>query len=242
MSEIEFVEESDVRLIKVSGSDDDIAMAAWVSFSGDDEERLKDRKRVKGLINFLKREEHNSPFEHVTFTFRCTAPIFEIREHFRHRSAAYNEQSARYTKFEPAFYLPSLERPMIQGGKAGAYKFTKAEEWKAKIVRGVITTASISAWRSYCYLVDELGVAKEIARMILPVNIMSNFYVTVSARNLMHFLDLRTSEQALYEIRDVAGKMEEIFAKELPYTYEAWKSKQTLWDEFVEWKKGRDVA
>lgn len=242
MSTIKFVENSEVRLIKVSGSDDDVAMAAWVSFSGDDEERLKDRTRVKKLIAFLKREEHNSPFEHVVFTFRITAPIFVIREVFRHRSSAYNEQSGRYTVFEPVFYLPGEDRPMIQQGKAGAYSFTKAEEWKAKITRGVITNVTSVAWRGYKYLIDEVGIAKEVARMLLPVNLMSTYYVTISARNLMHFLDLRTSEQALYEIREVADKMEEIFAKELPMTYEAYESKKSLWLEFMEWKKNRDAA
>jgi thymidylate synthase (FAD) len=242
VTEIQYVPNSTVKLIKVSGSDDDVAMAAWVSFSGDDEERLQDRNRVKKLIAFLKREEHNSPFEHVVFTFRITAPIFVIREVFRHRSSAYNEQSGRYTEFEPVFYLPSEERPMIQEGKAGAYRFNKAEEWKAKLVRGVIVSVSNAAWAGYKYMIDELGVAKEVARMILPVNLMSTYYVTISARNLMHFLDLRTSEQALFEIREVADKMEEIFAKELPFTYDAYQSKKTLWSEFMEWKKSRSAT
>jgi thymidylate synthase (FAD) len=242
--EVEFLESpSTVDLISFTGLGDDmVALSAWVSFNADDEKRLENRKQVRGLIRFLRRENHMTPFEHSIFTFRVTCPIFTARELFRHRSAAYNEQSGRYTIFEPKFYLPAMDRPAHQEGKAGAYKFSKAPEWKMKAARGAITSVTKVAWKAYEYMVYDLGIAKEVARMVLPVNLMTTFYVTMSARNLMHFLELRTSEQALYEIRDPAHKMEEFFKKEMPLTHEAWVSKNQEWAEFQEWKQQKEAA
>ena len=218
-----FVEESTIELVQSSMSDDMVAMAAWVSFNKADEARLDDRERVAGLINFLMKNRHMSPFEHGQITVFIKAPIGVVREWHRHRTQSYNEQSGRYTIFEGEFYLPPVDRPMIQEGKTGAYKFVKAEEWKAKIVRGIITQATSASWRAYEFLIG-FGIAKEVARWVLPVNLMTKYYATMNPRNLMQFLDLRTDPQALEEIRLLAGQLEEIFAKEMPLTYAAWKS------------------
>lgn len=220
-TEFEFVTQPTAQLVKSSASDDDVAMAAWVSFGADDAEKLQDRKRVGGLINFLMRERHLSPFEHSTFTFKIDCPLFVAREFHRHRTMAYNEVSGRYTEMKPRFYIPSQKRPVVQQGKAGTYTFVEDSSLNF-LAEACLRQSSIDAYSDYEEMLKH-GIAKEVARMALPLNLMTQFYATVNARNLMHFLGLRTSPQALYEIRDVAEQMEEHFEYTMPLTYAAWK-------------------
>lgn len=220
MTEIEFVSESTVELIQSNASDEMVAMAAWVSNNLVSEERLQDTAKVQGLIKFLYREKHLSPFEHGQFTFKITTPIFVAREFHRHRTQSYNEMSGRYTTMIPQFYVPDYDRPTIQSGKIGAYTFVADEPAGQQYTIGLIKGNSERAWLQYQEL-RESGVANEVARMVLPVNIMTQFYATVNPRNLMAFLDLRTADQALYEIRDVANKMASIFEKQMPMTARA---------------------
>ena len=212
----------DVDLINFMGGDDSVAMSAWVSFGADSEERLADRGKVAGLINFLYRNEHMTPFESSVFTFRIGTPIFVTREIQRHRSASYNEWSGRYAEMVPEFYLPRSDRPLKQEGKPGAYYFVRGtqEQYDAVATRQEFVVES--AWSAYQ---DQLsmGVAKEVARNCLPLSTYTRFYVTMNARNLMHFLSLRTADNALYEIREVAGAMEKHLEEKMPMTYEAYK-------------------
>lgn len=221
MTEVEFVTKASATLVQSNATDDMVAMAAWVSFDRDSEERLNDKGRMKGLINFLMREKHMSPFEHGSFTFKIDCPIFVAREFHRHRTMAYNEVSGRYTEMKPRFYLPGDSRPVVQQGKAGQYTFV-TDETKLTLAQSEIKMAVESSWETYQYMLKH-GVAKEVARMALPVNLMTQFYATVNPRNLMHFLGLRTSPQALYEIRQVAEDMEKVLAEQMPMTYAAWK-------------------
>lgn len=223
---IEFVNESTVELIQSNASDEMVAMAAWVSNNLVSEERLKDTKKVQGLINFLYREKHMSPFEHGQFTFKITTPIFVAREFHRHRTQSYNEMSGRYTEMPPMFYVPSSERPVVQSGKIGAYTFLEDSELNTAI-REEIIEGSEEQYSRYLRL-KEMGAANEVARMVLTINIMTQFYATVNPRNLMQFLDLRHADQALYEIREVAAKMEDIFAQQMPMTYNAYKTPSGL--------------
>lgn len=217
---VEFVSESTVELIQSNATDEMVAMAAWVSNNLVSEERLKDTKKVQGLINFLYREKHMSPFEHGQFTFKITTPIFVAREFHRHRTQSYNEMSGRYTEMPPMFYVPSLDRPMVQSGKIGEYTFVEDRELSVEVIRELIE-GSEDQYARYLRL-KELGAANEVARMALTVNIMTQFYATVNPRNLMQFLDLRDADQALYEIREVAGKMAHIFENTMPLTHGAW--------------------
>jgi len=221
MTEIEFVTKPSATLVQTNASDEMVAMAAWVSFDRDSEERLEDKTRMNGLINFLMREKHMSPFEHGSFTFKIDCPIFVAREFHRHRTMAYNEVSGRYTEMKPRFYIPSGHRPVVQQGKAGQYTFANDEALAEKSVAHIAKSTAI-AWQEYKIML-EAGIAKEVARMALPNNLMTQFYATVNPRNLMHFLGLRTSEQALYEIREVAYDMEVALQKSMPMTYMAWK-------------------
>lgn len=235
---IEYSSEVDVELIKTNASDDDVALAAWVSNGLDDVERLADKKKVKGLINFLYRESHLSPFEHGSFTFKVDCPIFVTREFQRHRTWSYNEVSGRYTELKPKFYIPASERPVIQQGKIGNYYFTPgSDEQYVQMVTRKKQTIEL-AWNNYQEQLD-LGIAREVARDELPVGIYTQFYATANPRNVMQFLTLRTAPNALYEIRAVANKIEKHFAEAMPLTYEAFRNSRN--DQARDYKKAYEL-
>jgi len=123
--EIIFRDDMSVELVKSSASDADVIWAARVSTAGDKslEDVGADATKSEGLINYLARERHGSPFEHTSMTFFVPAPIFVFREFMRHRIASYNEESGRYRELKPVFYIPSKDRKLVQIGKAGAYTF-----------------------------------------------------------------------------------------------------------------------
>lgn len=219
---MEFVNESTVELVQTNASDDLVAKAAWVSFDSDKAERLQNRAGVEGLIKFLLKNKHMSPFEHGQFTFKVTTPLFVRSEHHRHRTQAYNEISGRYTKYDMQFYMPPGDRPLVQQGKPGRYHFVAGSNEQQEITQSSIEQVTQTAVDNYNYMLDQ-GVAKEVARMVLPPNLITSYYATVNPRNLMHFLDLRLDPTALHEIRDVARKMEAYFAQAMPLTYNAYK-------------------
>jgi len=221
MGEVTFRSDMTVNLIEAMASDEAVVRAARVS-SGSRGSLEAD----KGLINYLMRDRHGSPFEHNAFTFYIEAPIFVFREFQRHRIASYNEESARYKELEPVFYIPNGDRKLIQRGKPGAYKFGEGTEEQVFLTKTELETHSSEAYLSYKYLLDE-GIAREVARMCLPVNIYSSMYVTINARSLMNFLSLRSLEQGKFpsfpqaEIAMVADEMENYFSNRMPETYEA---------------------
>lgn len=223
MSDLEFVTECGVTLVDAMASDNMVAMAAWVSNGGDDEARLEDQKKVKGLINFLYKNKHMSPFEHGQFIFKVDVPLFVAREFQRHRTFSYNEVSGRYTQMAPRLYLAPRERPLIQEGKMGAYTFVRgSDDQYALYLREKQVSASEDITRYERLL--EAGIAKEVARTELPLSLMTQFYATCNPRNLMQFLTLRNDKHALKEIRDVAVKMEKVLQEHMPYTYEAYRT------------------
>lgn len=174
----------------------------------------------KMLIKFLIREGHGSPFEHVVFRFRVTTPIFVAREWMRHRIGSFNEISARYTKVTPSFYIPAAEAVRKQVGKPGAYSFEKLDDG------GKTTAIMMDAYqRAYQYYEEllDLGVARELARTVLPVGMVTQFIWTVNLRSLTNFLSLRTAPNALYEIRQEALEIEQCFKEACPVAYEAWE-------------------
>jgi len=224
---VKFSSDMTVELVKHSASDDDVAFAARVSTLGERAKDSSDPQSLEGLINFLMRERHGSPFEHSIFTFYVKAPIFVWREHMRHRIASYNEESGRYRVLEPEFYVPSRDRKLLQFGKAGQYDFKDGNDNQHYLVNKNFTDVCIHAYRAYCEML-EFDVAKEVAREILPLNIYSSAYVTMNARALMNFLSLRTkSDDSKYpsypqfEISQVADQYEAIFAELMPLTHDA---------------------
>ena len=221
MNAILFRSDVTVQLVDSNASDKSVAMSARISTGGASVDEAKDA----GLINYLMRDRHGTPFEHNSFTFRIEAPIFVFREFMRHRIASYNEESGRYKELDPVFYVPDVERKLIQIGKTGAYEFVEGNDEQYKTTYACIRENSVQAY-SYYQDMLEAGVAREVARMVLPVNLYSSMYVTMNARALMNFLSLRTkrddSKFPSYpqrEIEMVAEKMEEIFAEKMPVTH-----------------------
>jgi thymidylate synthase (FAD) len=229
--EIVFREDMSVELVKSSASDADVIWAARVSTAGDKslEDVGGDASKSEGLINYLARERHGSPFEHTSMTFFISAPIFVFREFMRHRIASYNEESGRYRELKPVFYIPSKERKLVQIGKAGAYTFVDGTPEQYEITVKSIKETCVLAYENYQKMLDA-GVAREVARAVLPVTLYSSMYVTMNARALMNFLSLRTAREGSHfpsypqrEIEMVAEKMEAEFAKLMPITYGAFQ-------------------
>ena len=235
MSDIIFRSDVTVELVRSSASDSDVLFAARVSTQGEQTlesaaahtDASEDEKRSKGLINYLMRDRHGSPFEHNSMTFYVQAPIFVFREFQRHRIASYNEESGRYKELSPVFYVPGPERNLIQVGKTGAYEFLPGSAEQIALVEQESRTSSKQAYESYQRML-EAGVAREVARIVLPLNIYSSMYVTMNSRALMNFLSLRTSREGTHfpsfpqrEIEMCAEKMEDFWAELMPYTYEA---------------------
>jgi thymidylate synthase (FAD) len=173
-----------------------------------------------GLIRFLLRERHGTPFEHNAFRFHVRCPIFVAREWFRHRWGSFNEFSMRYARASDDFYVPEPGDVRSQVGKPGAYSFESVEPDVAEQAREELETVYATAFDAYERLV-ELGVARELARAVLPVGAYTEFYWTVNARALMNFLSLRAAESAQREIRRYAEACETFFAEQMPVTYAA---------------------
>lgn len=207
-----------VRLDGVMADDLSVVNAARVSF-GKRKVELDDGD--VSLINFLMRERHGTPFEHNSFRFHVRCPIFVAREWFRHRIGSFNEFSARYSEVPEDFWVPKMEDVRTQIGKPGSYTFKPTEEDVAKDAIWHIETAYEKAYSSYRAMITD-GVAKELARIVLPMGTYTEFYWTVNARSLMNFLSLRTASTAQSEIRDYAFEVENMFEQHMPVTYEAW--------------------
>lgn len=204
-----------VTLVDSMGDDARVAAAARVSTGRESGESA-------GLIRFLMREKHGSPFEHVVMTVRVEAPIFVMREAQRHRTLSFNEESGRYKHLDPVFYVPAADRNLVQAGKAGQYTFEQGTIGQHKRVVSRLHYAANEAYEMYEDMLSE-GIAREVARMCLPVNIYSSAYVTGNARAWMKFLELRGSAHAQEEIRMMAAGVEQAFASLWPETHGAFQ-------------------
>jgi thymidylate synthase (FAD) len=206
-----------VRLDEAMADDLSVVNGARVSFA---RHKTEMEDSDAGLIRFLMRERHGTPFEHNAFRFHIRAPIFVAREWFRHRVGSFNEFSMRYAKATDDFYVPAPEDVRSQVGKPGAYSFEPVSDDVAETTREELQQVYETAYATYERLV-ELGVARELARAALPVGAYTEFYWTVNARALMNFLSLRNAETAQREIRRYAEACERFLAERMPITYEA---------------------
>jgi thymidylate synthase (FAD) len=206
-----------VRLDAAMADDLSVVNGARVSFARHKAEM--DDSDV-GLIKFLMRDRHGTPFEHNAFRFHIRAPIFVAREWFRHRIGSFNEFSMRYARATDEFYVPAAEDVRTQVGKPGAYSFDPVSDDVAETTRQELQQVYDAAYAAYERLV-ELGVARELARAALPVGAYTEFYWTINARALMNFLSLRNAETAQREIRRYAEACERFLAELMPVTYEA---------------------
>jgi thymidylate synthase (FAD) len=228
---VTFRSDMTVELIKQAASDADVIWAARVSTKGEQSlaEIDGEAERSAGLINFLMRDRHGTPFEHSSMTFYVHAPIFVFREFMRHRTFSYNEESGRYRKLDPVFYVPGPDRKLVQAGKPGAYVFEDGTAEQHDLVRRTIEASCTQAYAAYLEMLDA-GVAREVARAVLPVGLYSSMYATCNARALMNFLSLRVRHpDAAFpsfpqrEIEMVAEQMEAHWARLMPITHAAFE-------------------
>lgn len=232
MAEVRLTSEIGVEEVQHAGHDATIVHAARVSVRGNDQREDVDPDEARGLIRYLMKQRHGTPFEHGSLTVRVHAPIFVWREWHRHRIGfSYNEESGRYKTLDPVFYVPARTRPMmkVDGWKPGRPKFLPCED-QAKYDRLVYNLRFVYENAYEAYLENlALGIDPGLARDCLPVGIYSSCYVTCNPRSLMAFLSLRTHSPnaafvsyPLYEIEQAAIKLESIFAVRWPLTYGAW--------------------
>lgn len=230
MTDVKFSSDLDVEVIDSMGNDQSVIRSARVS-TGKEYHGEVPYDEARGLINFLMKNRHGTPFEHNSMTFRVKCPIFVWREFMRHRiGISYNEESGRYKQLAPEFYIPDANRNLIQSGRAGAYIFGPGTAEQYAMLRQTMREQCIQAYEAYeSMLADDI--AREVARMILPVNIYSSAYVTMNARSIMSFLTLRQkfgSEDAMFpsspmkEINVVADEIELAFQENMPITHAAY--------------------
>ncbi len=210
-----------VRLVDYMGSDARIVQAARVSYG----EGTKTFREDKGLIDYLLRNQHTSPFEQVHLTFHCKMPIFVARQWVRHRTAKLNEISGRYSVMKDEFYVPEPDAVAFQStdNKQGRSSPDQVpEEMKAK-VRTVLEQGQKQSYSEYEALLDD-GVARELARINLPLSLYTEWYWTMDLHNLFHFLALRLDPHAQLEIRVYAEAVLKLVRAVAPVAVEAFEN------------------
>ena len=217
MTDIEFRSDMRVTYIDSMGDDKRIAQAARVSTGNDDSDRP-----YEGLVRRLWSDGHTSPFEHNTLTVMVEVPIFVAREWMRSRTQSYSEISARYTEMGPVFYTPGEDRPLVQVGKAMDYRREAGDMGQKAQASSAHRTVAEDAWFDYQYMIDA-GIAREVARNVLPVSLYTRFYATANLRNWLAFIKLRTDPTALHEIQDAACQVADLIQEKWPTAWAAYE-------------------
>lgn len=227
MTKVIFRDDVTVELRDYMGSEDAIVETARVSTEG---ANSRGSAANRGLIKYLYREGHSLPFQCVEFRFYFEVPIFVSRQIVKHRISEINEESGRYKKLRPMFYVPNEERKLVQVGKTGDYNFEPGRPDQYQGLKFVLESSAQSAWDNYEALLDA-GISKEVARMHLPVNTYTSMYFKANLGSVLNFLSKRkewenaeTVSHAQHEIAMVSDKMSEIVKEKLP----------TVWECFVE--------
>ena len=209
-----------VRLIDYMGDDSAIVQAARVSYGAGTKKMRQDR----GLIRYLLRHRHTTPFEMCELKIHVKLPIFVARQWIRHRTANVNEISARYSVLDNEFYLPSPEHLAVQSKNNKQGRGDALTEEQSALVLAMLKRDATQAYDTYSELLgDELGLARELARMNLPVNWYTQWYWKVDLHNLLHFLALRMDAHAQYEIRVFADAIGDIVKDWVPHVWEAFQ-------------------
>jgi len=211
-----------VRLIDVMGDDSSIVQAARVSYGKGTKTVNEDR----GLIRYLMRHRHTTPFEMVEFKFHIKLPIFVARQWIRHRTANVNEYSGRYSEMKDEFYIPELEQIRFQSqiNKQGRSEETLDENTSKEILQ-LLETNQLKSYEDYKALLDK-GLTREIARITLPLANYTEWYWKIDLHNLFHFLKLRLDSHAQYEIRVYAEAIANIVKVVVPLAWEAFEDYQ----------------
>jgi len=208
-----------VRLVDYMGGDESIVQAARVSYGKGTKSVSEDRT----LIRYLMRHQHTTPFEMVEFKFHIKLPIFVARQWIRHRTANVNEYSGRYSIMPEEFYVP--EETVIKYQSTSNKQGRDNEEVPPEIRRRVLEILleeQKSAFKGYQEMLD-YNIARELARINLPLSLYTQWYWKIDLHNLFHFLKLRMDKHAQYEIRVYAEKMAEIVKAVVPMAYEAFE-------------------
>ena len=207
-----------VRLVDSMGGDDAIVQAARVSYGQGTSKVSQDR----GLIRYLMRHRHTTPFEMVEFKFHCKMPIFVARQWVRHRTANINEYSLRYSEARDEFYYPDLRHIQFQSTLNKQGRMGDVPKDLKKKVKKYFKEISEKSFLMYSEL-NEAGIARELARAILPVNLYTEWYWKNDLHNLLHFIGLRSDDHAQYEIRVYSNAMGESVKAVAPFAWEAYQ-------------------
>jgi len=207
-----------VRLVDSMGGDDAIVQAARVSYGKGTSKVSQDR----GLIRYLMRHRHTTPFEMVEFKFHCKMPIFVARQWVRHRTANINEYSLRYSEARDEFYYPDPENIQFQSALNKQGRMGKVPEELKQKVQDYFKEISERSFAIYSEL-NKAGIARELARSILPVNLYTEWYWKNDLHNLLHFIGLRSDSHAQYEIRVFSDAMAEAVKAVAPFAWEAYQ-------------------
>jgi thymidylate synthase (FAD) len=208
-----------VRLVDVMGDDNAIVQAARVSYGKGTKSHSEDRS----LIRYLMRHRHTSPFEMVEFKFHIKLPIFVARQWIRHRTANVNEYSGRYSEMKDEFYIPEAEQIRLQSttNKQGRSEEHFSEELTETFSERIVNSQEM-AFNEYSQFLES-GMARELARINLPLSIYTEWYWKIDLHNLFHFLRLRFDGHAQYEIRVYAEVIANILKEIVPLAYEAFE-------------------
>jgi thymidylate synthase (FAD) len=206
-----------VRLVDYMGGDERVVAAARVSYG----KGTKTFRQDRGLIHYLLRNEHTSPFEQVVLTFHAKMPIFVARQWIRHRTARINEISGRYSVLPDEFYLPDLKSIAFQStdNKQGRSTESVPPELQQKVLK-ILKEDQVRIYSSYEYMLNA-NIARELARINLPLSLYTEWYWQIDLNNLFHFLKLRLDKHAQLEIRAYAEVMERLARKVCPISFEA---------------------
>lgn len=217
--QIKVLDHGFVRLVDYMGGDTRIVQTARVSYG----EGTKTIRQDAGLIDYLLRHEHTSPFEHVIFELHCKMPIFVARQWIRHRTARLNEISGRYSVMKDEFYLPPREQISLQStdNKQGREKESVPAELQNKVLE-LLKKDQSASYANYSEILND-GIARELARINLPLSMYTEWYWQMDLKNMLHFLKLRMDSHAQWEIQEYARAIAEIVKAVCPLAYESFE-------------------
>ena len=219
LKRIDCLDKGFVRLVDFMGTDDSIVQAARVSYGKGTKSVRADRE----LIRYLMRHRHTSPFEMVEFKFHVKLPIFVARQWIRHRTANVNEYSGRYSEMKDEFYIPDIDQIRTQNtvNRQGRSDSVLPQS-QAQEINEMLSKTQQGLFEEYKSMLD-MDIARELARINLPLSTYTEWYWKIDLHNLLHFLKLRLDFHAQYEIRVFAAAMGELIKPIVPMTYEAFE-------------------
>ena len=211
-----------VRVIDYMGDDAAICQAARVSYG----KGTKSVQNDEGLIRYLMRHWHSTPFEMCELKLHVKLPVFVARQWIRHRTANVNEYSARYSILDREFYIPSADQLAAQSSVNNQGRGEALTGAEAERVLDILKSDAARCYDHYQDMISDdgqQGLARELARMNLPANIYTQWYWKVDLHNLLHFLRLRADAHAQYEIRVYADEICKLVADWVPFAYKAFE-------------------